>query len=708
MSRPRKAWALALVLALAGGSRAGIEVEVAGNERFRSRVLKEAVPPDPEFFEEEELASWREDALFNVEDLYRRDGYFEALVDLELARKPEGGPGDWIATVKVQEGPRYRFDTVRVRVAADTLSAARVEERASAGDTAAGAALARLDSAEAARALPPPDAGEGERPAVAEGQAPPDSPPLPRSVGGHAPADSARYVSPAALGIDLGPEDLKAEAGEPFQEDLLYRDRRYVLRRFGNSGYVRASVEDRIDIRFATKTVSVDYLVTPSYPVIFDTVHIIDRRPPPADTAPGITRLSLIRSLIPYDRGDTVRVSQSDRVIEKLQYTGAFNFVRLKDSLVDPSDGRSALILHAEEHVPGNVRTSVFYETQYGAGVSLDARHSNVAGTLNELRAGGQLAMYRQSAYGGYGSPLTFGRLVRFDHDVDVNWLQDKEVHDELDQGLFDGDFRGVSSTRLTVPWSYWLNLVGNAEVEGKSRLLDTATRERHLNLNFIETAAIAFLNQSMDPTRGMRFALTWGNGGPLWKNDRFRIGEFRHNWVEARTSQYWYYPPLRQFKLATRLDGGRFFGNGEANSERFFLGGSRSVRSYGYQGLCTEKSDQEVCVGEDKTLAYALASAELRMELFGLGFIGPRSWLKSLIPLQTVPFVDFGKVWEVGRDFTLAREEDGERKLPAGQGYGWGLGFRYPLLGIFNLRVDILLGGSGPMDFWIDLAQAF
>jgi outer membrane protein assembly factor BamA len=401
---------------------------------------------------------------------------------------------------------------------------------------------------------------------------------------------------------------------------------------------------------------------------------------------------------VPYGRGDTVRASDNDRVIEKLQYTGAFNYVRIKDSLESEGGGESALILFAEEQVPGRLQGSVFYETQYGAGVSLEGRHSNIAGTLNELRASKQFAMRRQTVSAGYGSPLTFGYLVRFDADADANWYQDKpRIHDSL--GLYDGDFRGVGSARLTFPWSYWLNTVANAEVEGKSRIIDdTAGRERHLNLNFIETAGLTFVNNAMDPTRGVRFTFTWGNGGPLYKQDRLRFGEFRHNWLEARTSQYWYYPPLRPLKLATRLDGGRFFGNGEANSDRFFLGGSRSVRSFDYQGLCTEYSDKGICIAENKTLAYALASAELRLELFALGFVNPRTWMRHLLPLQVVPFADYGKVWEV--------QENPAPRKPV-RGYAYGLGFRYPLLGIFNMRVDFVRG-NGSQDFWIDLAQAF
>jgi outer membrane protein assembly factor BamA len=343
----------------------------------------------------------------------------------------------------------------------------------------------------------------------------------------------------------------------------------------------------------------------------------------------------------------------------------------------------------------------LFYETQYGAGVSVDGRHSNVAGTLNEVRTGFSFASQRQTAYAGYGSPLTLGFLIRFDDDLAVNWYQDEPVLHE-DKGPFGGDFTWTNSARLTFPFSYWLRLVTDAQLEAKSRMISLSSRERDLSLNFIQTALFTFVDQAMDPRRGVRFSLTWGNGGPLQKGDVFRFTEFRHNWVEAKTSQY--YPfPLRMISPATRLDAGRFFGEGGPNSDRFFLGGSRSVRSYGFQHLCPMGPGDTVCVAQDSSLAYLQAGAELRVEPFW--FLNPRGKLHHLTPLQVVPFFDFGKVWDVRHPIELS-PKDG--KLPSGEGYAAGLGARYPLLGIFNLRFDYVLKGTGGKGYWVDLAQAF
>jgi len=94
--------------------------------------------------------------------------------------------------------------------------------------------------------------------------------------------------------------------------------------------------------------VDVLYRVNRGRAVVFDTLLVKARRMAPMDSLEGLTRESLLRDLIPYHRGDTLRIDQNDKVIEKLQSTGIFNSVRLEDSTPGAGTG-SALILEVEE-----------------------------------------------------------------------------------------------------------------------------------------------------------------------------------------------------------------------------------------------------------------------------------------------------------------------------------------------------------------------
>jgi outer membrane translocation and assembly module TamA len=243
-----------------------------------------------------------------------------------------------------------------------------------------------------------------------------------------------------------------------------------------------------------------------------------------------------------------------------------------------------------------------------------------------------------------------------------------------------------------------WLRGVSTAEFTDQSEKIDSAHTEREFDLNFINTAYLAFLDNFVNPARGTRWAFSWGNGGSFLTQGEEDVPTRRHNWLEGESS--YYYPLVERLKLAFRLDGGRFFGEAGLNSERFFLGGPRSIRSFGWRKVCPEKNDTTgVCVKSGLQPAYYLTSFEIRSSPFSPAFINPDGRLKFLLGLQVVPFVDYGVVWDVGKPVT----EDGTGKA-------FGLGLRYSLLSIFNLRVDYAVDGLERKNSqWVfDLAQAF
>jgi outer membrane protein assembly factor BamA len=509
-------------------------------------------------------------------------------------------------------------------------------------------------------------------------------------------------------------KSLQAREGRFYLEEDVVRDTRDLTRFYGNAGFVRASTAENVVVNDTAGTADVDYLVTRGEAVVFDALRVNIRRTD-NDALSGLTDEDLLRSLVPYRRGDTVRVDQNDAIIEKLQATAQYNSVRLTDSLY--ADGRpgSVLTLDVEEKVPGRVFTSVFYETQYGFGVSADAKHSNVAGSLNEVRLGAGFAQNKQNAVVGYGSPLTLGMLIRFDNDLSVEWFQDNLP----DEPFFGGDLRVANVASLSRNVTQWLRLIGGAEVEYKSRLvsdsLGTLSRESGGLLNFTSTGFVSFLDQALNPARGVRFGLTLGNGGPIYEQGEIQIFQDRHNWVDFKSAYYYYPPMLHQFKMGLRLDGGRFFGNGGQNADRFFLGGPRSVRSYGFRQLCpdAEAPARGSCPLTEIDLepAYFLGSAELRLSPFDFPFVPPRGIAGFFKPMEFVPFVDFGKVWNLQSDeeFAFNREF---LNTGYGQGIAYGGGIRYPLLGIFNMRLDFAWGrpggGNWPDQWIVDLAQAF
>jgi len=495
----------------------------------------------------------------------------------------------------------------------------------------------------------------------------------------------------------LLPSSLASVKGKPFQEDELLQDRRDIASLYADAGFIHVNVTDSARVHEDTALVTVRFVIQPGKAVIPDTIWVRSVRSG-MDSLSGLTSLELLNSLMPYNPGDTVKATRNDAVIEKLQSTGLYTSVRLNDTVITvDGEEKTALILEAAEKVPGRLSTGISYETQYGPGLSASLEHNNIGGRMHELGGGFELALNKQSFNVHYGTPLLFGLLLRFDADFQTAWYQLSEYHRENRTPPFDGDFETKNATSLSRAVTQWFRYVISGELLTRDIEIDGIDQPPKASLNLLSTGFFNYTNDRITPTLGSRYSATWGNGGAL----RTTAGESffggRHNWLEAQTA--YYYPAFLRLNLAARLNGGRFFGEGGINSERFFLGGPRSVRSFGFQELCPTAD----CAANDVEPAYVLTSAEIRVTPIDTATANAPGFIKAMVGAQVVPFFDYGNVWPVGGSFL---------ENNVGEGFAYGIGLRYPLLNIFTLRLDFAWGRRGtgePAFAWVlDLAQAF
>ncbi|MFP4416669.1 MAG: BamA/TamA family outer membrane protein [Chitinivibrionales bacterium] len=609
------------ILCFASAAEAEIDLRIRGNDSLSTRRIRQQIPDYPTEWTAEQVQLWREDAVYSVEQFYQDRGYFDVRVRVQTIRRDEN---TWQAFMDIHEGARYSFGPVQI-ILKDSLSSA-----------------------------------------------------------------PGQFVDTSQLNVHMG---------NFFSERPILKDRLLLLRQYGDAGYVHVQVQDSVSIDDSTKIVSVKYVVNPSYAVVFDTLIIQNTREAPFDSLGGITSDQLLRDLFPYTLGDTVRARQNDSYIEKLQSTGVFNFVRIRDTLLKKDPNRSAMILVAEEHVPGELRSSAFYETQYGLGISLDLSHGNVNGSLNEVQLGGTLASDKQSSYIGFGAPLIFNYMVRFDTDLQVSWYQNAAIHEQIGAEMFGGSFEAVSTTRLSRSFTDWVRLVTSAELlaqriigssdsiaeiddplVGDLDTLQVGDTLEGVTLNFISTVFFSFLDDLLNPTDGSRYAITWGNGGTLIEAGEWSLLDNRHNWFEINSA--YYYPIISQIRMAARLDGGIFLDDGGLNARRFYLGGPRNIRAFGFR----EIEPAQAFVDDELVPLYWLASLEARIGLFDFGYINENSFFSFMTELDIVPFVDYGQLYD--------RSEPLDDPLQkTGWALSYGVGLRYPLLGIFNLRVDFAWG---------------
>ncbi|MBD3321602.1 MAG: BamA/TamA family outer membrane protein, partial [Chitinivibrionales bacterium] len=343
------------------------------------------------------------------------------------------------------------------------------------------------------------------------------------------------------------------------------------------------------------------------------------------------------------------------------------------------------------------IAANVFYETQEGPGTEARIEHGNVGGRFHEISLGNTIARRKQRLDIGYNTPLLMGLLLRFENELAIAWYQLGGLHDSLATPVFGGDLEISIGSRFSRDLTRWLSVSLGGELVHTEQQSAPELPTISTNLNIISSASFHFIDAPFNPARGMTFKLNLGNGGRLQLDNFSKLIGARHNWIELQTS--WYYPLPGPLIAAMRGDGGRFFGDGGINAREFYLGGPRSIRAFMFRDI---RPGDPGNAGMEP--AYYLFSGELRAGLFDFGWFRENVPLgKSIASLRFVPFVDYGKVWNLRYAFELHG---------TGEALAGGIGLRYPLLGVFNIRVDFAWGtvpaGDETFRVVMDLANAF
>jgi outer membrane protein assembly factor BamA len=463
------------------------------------------------------------------------------------------------------------------------------------------------------------------------------------------------------------PDNISVSPGDGFRPsrlaDILQDAQQYYRRH----GWLDASVEPEQSVRADSALVDLRFSVNLGRVAIFEAMEIRFK-------GQHITDPAILRGLWSIQPGDTIRNEDLARYNRKLGQTRLFNLAKLTrgPGVLDPA--RTTVYVDLAERIPGSLEFGLSWEPTFGTSADGTLRYKNVKGSLNELSLAVVMAEHRQSIRPGVGTPLLLGTPISLDYGISLNQqeadLADTTAYRELAIST-DGTF-----SYLPTDWS---NVSLSGETRRVTKFLIAGGSKIEYQFKTDLGAGLDFRNDPFDPTRGWSLRSDIGWGGQIG-NDTSYV------WLQSLGR---YYQPLFwRFYSAFALEGGQFLNATTSDGAKiFYLGGSRTVRSYVYRGLMVvpQLADENDSAKGYASLRprYLRTSAELRMNL-------PWSF-------QAVGFVDWARLWNKGQAPDLFDLE--KAKL----GYGAGLRWRLSLL---SLRVDYAFGRGG--ETWIfDLAQA-
>jgi translocation and assembly module TamA len=509
----------------------------------------------------------------------------------------------------------------------------------------------------------------------------PDDPGLADAID-HAPA---KPPLPVDVRFDLGPQfrvgqiviegavpsDARAKLGlEPGQPalaaDVLAAEGR-LLTAIREDGYPLAKVDmPPATLRPAENTLDVQMIATTGPPAEFGDI-----------TITGLKSMheSYVRQRLLLHPGEKFSPSAIEKARQDLASIGVFSVVRIEPAKQLDPQGRLPLTVYVTERPLHAVDAGVGYSTDLGVNFNVGWHDRNLFGNAEQLNLTAMMQLGGDAiTKPGYqfGAQFIKPDFLRRDQALEIDL-------GAVDQSLKAYDQKAVTqkiaiNRKLSEDWTASVGVSGEQE-----EITQEGTQKRYDLIGLPLSLKYDSSNNLLDPTKGIRATFSATPTEPL--------GAGSSNFVilQAAASTYIDLSGSGRSVLALRGLIGEVPGVGTfalPPDQRFYAGGSATVRGYRYQSVGPKFADGNPMGGT----AVSAATVEFRQRILG--------------NYGVVAFLDAGQVSSNGVPFTNTWQA------------GAGIGVRYYTpIGPIRLDVAVPLNrehGDDAFELYIGIGQAF
>ncbi len=456
------------------------------------------------------------------------------------------------------------------------------------------------------------------------------------------------------------------KSGERFREELLDADKRDIINVLSNLGYAFPHIEPELTLYEDKNQVDVLWKITNGPQYFFGKTHVS-----------GNLRVSenLIRKQLEYDETDLYRKKDLDKTQQRLISLGLFNGVTVKATAADSDSYRLPIQI--------NVREAPRFTTRFGAGYGSEDKFRTFLNFQKLAFLGGARQASLQLKYSNlepYNINLNINQpqFLAPSITLSLNPFLRKEV-----EPSYTAQRLGIN-VPLNYRFSYYLNLsvtyfheqVDQAENKLSGRPLDLDDFSLYNKSGFILGGFWDSSNPMFNPQEGMYVGVNIKTNGLSVRADypylKYIIDFRRYQLISG---QVW----------ALRLKIGTISKKNTDDyvppEERFYLGGSRSVRGWSRNTL-GPVDNEGIPLGGKSVFE---GSLEMRQPVIS-GF-------------SSVLFLDFGTLSEESFNIPLSSTR-----------FSPGFGLRY-VTPIGPVRLDFAFPVHAPeerMKIYLDVGQAF
>ena len=376
--------------------------------------------------------------------------------------------------------------------------------------------------------------------------------------------------------------NLTLQPPQPFRGSLLEPDKRSILNYLKNSGYPYASVSASIRLNPEDGSAFVIYHVDPGQKATFGEVVVTGNN--------GVSTGAIRRGLDFRPEGPFLK----DRLINtqrRIYRAGAFRAVTVKPDLSDSSRTSVDVNVSVQERPFNHIRIGLGYDTEESVRGSGAWGHRNFLGGARNLTITGRASRILVEGETNFRQPFVIDSRTDLGLTAYIRRLREPGV-----RGTHVGGALGLSR-------EFAKHLVGGLQYEQKLIKADQDTMLFNVRSSLVRDTR----SDIFDPRFGSFFIATV---------EQVFVQRSK-NFLRITTEGRWYRPLSGRLTFAMRLFGGAIrlpSGGRIVSSERYFAGGSASLRGWGLQEL--GQSVDPVRFIPRGGLYKAEGSAELRLRL--------------------------------------------------------------------------------------------
>jgi outer membrane protein insertion porin family len=450
-------------------------------------------------------------------------------------------------------------------------------------------------------------------------------------------------------------QGLNLTPGGPFSPALLQDDRRLIESRYLERGFTSVKLEYATE-RIEGNRVKVLYTVSEGQAIRVDDIHLIGSLQ---------TRNKVVSRNITFHEGDPLSQEQLLTSQQQLYGLGLFNRVDVVPVNVNQSDAYQPVIIRMEDGSPIILGYGGGYQDREGPRGTIEISHNNLFGLARSISFRTRASFREQRGQITYKEPRLFNR----DLDSFVTLFAERTRRVSFNTTRTNAALQVLKRFRTVDNYfvRYNFETVDLSDV----RVNPLATGQTNLGTLKLSTLSTAWLRDTRDdpiePDQGYFNTLNLSAASRAYGSEANLVSFFGQNQMYRRLSQ--------NAILATSLRLGFIVPYGVTPevpiSERFFAGGSTTLRGFGLDEAGPLDADSRAPLGGN---ALIIANAELRVPVTQ--------------NLAVAPFYDTGNVFARVKDIKLSSFSN-----------TLGLGFRYKTP-FGPLRVDVGFNLSPPAGF--------